>query len=103
MEKGWCAEKAGLRAGDVIIAIGEYQTPTMVRLTRAIRSYDPGDTVEIVVRRGRQELTMTITFDEKPNANAPQDPAEQMPLPQEGDFDEWYEYFRWFFENQEKP
>ena len=103
VEEGWCAEKAGLRAGDVIIAIGEYQTPTMVRLTRAIRSYDPGDTVEIVVRRGQQELTMTITFDEKPNANAPQDPAEQMPLPQEGDFDEWYEYFRWFFENQEKP
>ena len=103
VEEGWCAAKAGLQAGDIIIAIGEYQTPTMAKLTRAIRTYDPGDTVEIVVRRGKQELTMTITFDEKPNANAPQDPAEQIPLPQEGDFDEWYEYFRWFFENQKKP
>ena len=103
VEEGWCAAKAGLQAGDIIIAIGEYQTPTMAKLTRAIRTYDPGDTVEIVVRRGKQELTMTITFDEKPNANAPQDPAEQMPLPQEGDYDEWYEYFRWFFENQKKP
>ena len=103
VEQGWCAEKAGIQAGDVIIAIGEYQTPTMVRLTRAIRSYDPGDTVEIVVRRGKQEITMTITFDEKPNANAPQDPTEQLPLPEEGDYDEWYEYFRWFFENQKRP
>ena len=103
VEQGWCAEKAGLQAGDIIIAIGEYQTPTMVKLTRAIRSYDPGDTVEIVVRRGRQELTMTITFDEKPNANAPQTPAEQMPLPEEGNFEEWFEYFRWFFENQQQP
>ena len=103
VEKGWCAAEAGLQAGDIIIAIGEFETPTMTRLTRAIRTYDPGDTVEIVVRRGRQELTLTITFDEKPNAAAPSDPTEQVPLPQEGDFDEWYEYFRWFFENQEQP
>ena len=102
-EPGWCAAEAGIRAGDIIIAIGEYETPTMARLTRAIRSYDPGDTVEVVVRRGREELTLTITFDEKPNAAAPSDPNEQVPLPQEGNFDEWYEYFRWFFENQETP
>ena len=102
-EPGWCAAEAGIRAGDIIIAIGEYETPTMARLTRAIRSYDPGDTVEIVVRRGREELTLTITFDEKPNAAAPSDPTEQVPLPEEGNFDEWYEYFRWFFENQETP
>jgi len=103
VEKGWCADEAGLRAGDIIISIGEYETPTMTRLTRAIRSYDPGDTVEMVIRRGRQEITLTITFDEKPNSAAPSDPTEQVPLPQEGDFDEWYEYFRWFFENQEQP
>ena len=103
VEKGWCADEAGLQAGDIIISIGEYETPTMTRLTRAIRSYDPGDTVDMVIRRGRQEITLTITFDEKPNAAAPSDPTEQVPLPQEGDFDEWYEYFRWFFENQEQP
>ena len=103
VEKGWCADEAGLQAGDIIISIGEYETPTMTRLTRAIRSYDPGDTVDMVIRRGRQEITLTITFDEKPNAAAPSDPTEQVPLPQEGDFDEWYEYFRWFFENQENP
>ncbi len=103
VEKGWCADEAGLQAGDIIISIGEYETPTMTRLTRAIRSYDPGDTVEMVIRRGRQEITLTITFDEKPNAAAPSDPTEQVPLPQEGDFDEWYEYFRWFFENQGQP
>ena len=103
VEEGWCAAEAGLQAEDIIIKIGEYETPTMARLTRAIRSYDPGDTVEIVIRRGRQELTLTITFDEKPNSAAPSDPTEQIPLPQEGDFEEWYEYFRWFFENQDQP
>ena len=103
VEKGWCAEKAGLQAGDIIISIGEFETPTMTRLTRAVRTYDPGDTVEMVIRRGRQELTLTITFDEKPNSAAPSDPTEPVPLPEEGDYDEWYEYFRWFFENQNKP
>lgn len=103
VEEGWCAAKAGLQAGDIIIAVGEFETPTMTRLTRAIRSYDPGDTVEIKVQRGRETLTMTITFDEKPNANAPTNPTEQIPLPEEGDFDEWYEYFRWFFENEKQP
>lgn len=102
-EAGWCAAEAGIQAGDIIISIGEYETPTMARLTRAIRSYDPGDTVQIVVRRGNEELTLTITFDEKPNAAAPGNPTEQVPLPEEGNFDEWYEYFRWFFENQKKP
>ena len=103
VEKGWCADEAGLRAGDIIVKIGEYETPTMVRLTRAIRTYDPGDTVEMVIRRGNEELTLTITFDEKPNSSAPSQPTEQVPMPAEGDYEEWYEYFRWFYENQERP
>ena len=103
VESGWCAAEAGLQAGDIIVSIGEYETPTMTRLTRAIRTYDPGDTVEMVVRRGRQEITLTITFDEKPNSAAPDQSTEQVPMPEEGDFDEWYEYFRWFYENQDRP
>lgn len=103
VEAGWCADEAGLQAGDIILSIGEFETPTMIKLTRAMRSYNPGDTVEMVVRRGNDEVTLTITFDEKPNAAAPGNPAEQVPLPEEGDYDEWYEYFRWFFENQERP
>ena len=103
VEKGWCADEAGLRAGDIIVKIGDFETPTMTRLTRAMRTYNPGDTVEMVIHRGNEELTLTITFDEKPNGNAPGEPTEQVPLPEEGDFDEWYEYFRWFFENQKQP
>ena len=100
---GLSADNAGIKAGDIILSVGEYETPTMVKLTRAVRNYNPGDTVEVVIRRGNQELTLTLTFGEKPNGETEGESGEQVPLPEEGDYDEWYEYFEWFFENQERP
>jgi S1-C subfamily serine protease len=46
------AEKAGLKADDVITKIGDYEVPDLEAMTTALRSHRPGDTVEIVVRRG---------------------------------------------------
>ncbi len=101
VESGYCAEKAGLQAGDIIIAVGDREISTMNDLTRAMRELDPDDTTTITVLRGGKELTMEITLDERPREGETSEPVEQMPLPEEGDYDEWYEYFKWFFENQE--
>lgn len=46
------AEKAGLRGDDIITRIGSTNTPDLQAMTDALRSHRPGDTVDIVVRRG---------------------------------------------------
>ncbi|HET8625414.1 MAG TPA: M20/M25/M40 family metallo-hydrolase [Gemmatimonadales bacterium] len=56
------AEKAGLRADDVITKIGDYEVPDLEAMTTALRSYKPGDTVEIVVRREGSLVTLTATL-----------------------------------------
>ena len=56
------AEKAGLKADDVITKIGDYEVPDLEAMTTALRSHKPGDTVEIVVRRGTALTTVTATL-----------------------------------------
>jgi hypothetical protein len=52
------AEKAGLRGDDIITRIGTRETPDLQAMTDALRSHRPGDTVEIVVRRGTTLTTL---------------------------------------------
>jgi hypothetical protein len=52
------AEKAGLRGDDIITRIGTTDTPDLQAMTDALRSHRPGDTVEIVVRRGAGVTTL---------------------------------------------
>jgi hypothetical protein len=52
------AEKAGLRGDDIITRIGTMDTPDLQAMTDALRSHRPGETVEIVVRRGAAVTTL---------------------------------------------
>jgi hypothetical protein len=52
------AEKAGLRGDDIITRIGTTDTPDLQAMTEALRSHRPGETVEIVVRRGASLTTL---------------------------------------------
>jgi hypothetical protein len=52
------AEQAGLRGDDIITRIGTRDTPDLQAMTDALRSHRPGDTVEIVVRRGTTLTTL---------------------------------------------
>jgi hypothetical protein len=56
------AEKAGLRGDDIITRIGDTDTPDLQAMTDALRSHRPGDTVEIVVRRGSSLTTLRATL-----------------------------------------
>ena len=100
---GYCAEKAGIQAGDYIVELDGHEVSTMNDLTRILRGLNPGTTTTVVVLRGSNRITLEITLDARPRESGEESPAQQMPLPEDGNFDEWYEYFRWFFENQEKP
>jgi hypothetical protein len=52
------AEKAGLRGDDIITRIGNTETPDLQAMTDALRSHRPGDSVDIVVRRGSAVTTL---------------------------------------------
>ena len=56
------ADKAGLRAGDVITRIGKADVPDLRAMTNALRSFAPGDATEIAVQRGDSTLTLQVTF-----------------------------------------
>ena len=53
------AEHAGLKAGDVITAIGAKIVANLYDMTDALRSHQPGDTVVIIVQRDTVKLQLT--------------------------------------------
>ena len=48
--------------------------------------------------RGGERMTVTVTLDERPQSlsSAGTTPSQEE-MPSEGDYDEWYEYFRRYF------
>jgi serine protease Do len=68
-EPGMCADRAGVRSGDYIIAVGEYDVHSIAELTKALRNFEPGDTTTITVFRGRQVLQLRVVLDAKPAPN----------------------------------
>ena len=54
------ADKAGLKAGDIITSFGGKKISNIYDFTYAIGSYVPGDKVEVLVLRGDEELKFEI-------------------------------------------
>ncbi len=99
---GYCAEKAGILPGDYIIELDGHEITTMNDLTRILRRLDPGTTTSVTVLRDGKKLQLEITLDARPRDTDTDQPAQQVPMPSEGEYEDWYEYFKWFFENEGK-
>ena len=56
------AAKAGLRTGDVIVAVDGQKTPGAEAVIAAVRTHQPGDKVRVTVVRDGARLTMTVTL-----------------------------------------
>jgi len=56
------AEQAGLKAGDVITAVGAKLVANLYDMTDALRSHQAGDTVVIVVNRDGVEQRVTAVL-----------------------------------------
>ena len=98
VEPGYAAQRAGIQAKDIIVALDGQEVTGITTLTRALRSYKAGDTVELTLIRGGERMTVSVTLDERPQSlstGTPTPSPEEMPS--EGDYDEWYEYFRRYF------
>ena len=59
------AARAGIRAGDIITAIGSTTVEGSGDLLGALRRYEPGDTVQLTVVRNGQERRMEVSLDER--------------------------------------
>lgn len=60
------ADRAGIRAGDVMIQLGEAEIGNSDDLVQAIRGYAAGVTVEIVVVRDGQPIAIPVTLGRRP-------------------------------------
>jgi len=57
------AEKAGLQEGDLIIQVGESKVANLEDFDSALRKHKAGDKVPVKVKRGEEEVTVTVTLD----------------------------------------
>lgn len=72
VKEGSAAEKAGIKPGDIITALGGKDTASMESLQIALQHYAPGETQSITIYRmgeqvtsGGQSIELEITFDER--------------------------------------
>ncbi|NAZ87342.1 PDZ domain-containing protein [Kineococcus sp. T90] len=63
VQAGGPGERAGLRPGDVVLAIDERPVTEPAELIVDIRARQPGDTVTLTVRRGGQDLQVPVTLE----------------------------------------
>lgn len=64
---GFCAQKAGLMNGDIILGLGEYEVTCYSDLSRALREFEPGDETTMEIFRAGARMTLSVTFDERPS------------------------------------
>jgi S1-C subfamily serine protease len=63
--EGSAAEKAGVKAGDVLIKLGESRIMTLEDFEGALRKHKPGDKLKVVIRRGieaKEETELEVTL-----------------------------------------
>ena len=62
------AEDAGLRRGDIILALGDQRPGPDGDLRDILANYDPGDTVDLTILRAPDELTISVELGRNPDA-----------------------------------
>jgi serine protease Do len=77
VESGTSAEKAGLKLGDIITKLGDITVTSSETLVLAMRKYSPGDTVDIVVNRSGDALTLTATLGKREAEEQQTSPSER--------------------------
>lgn len=74
------AEHAGLKAGDVITALGDATITRVADVHRALDAYSPGETLAVTILRDRQPSTLQAALDAAAPGSHPQHPLGIAPL-----------------------
>ncbi len=62
---GGPAEKAGLKAGDTMIKFGDRDINNIYDFVYALQDHVPGDVCKVIVKRGSETVTLTLTLGAK--------------------------------------
>jgi C-terminal processing protease CtpA/Prc len=62
VSEGRAAQKAGLKTGDVITALGENKINSVEAYMQALSRYKKGDKTQVSYLRGKEQMTVTIEF-----------------------------------------
>jgi serine protease DegS len=60
------AQHAGLRTGDIIVAVSGSSITNQAQLAGALLSQPPGASVHVTVQRGSGQRTVAVTLGERP-------------------------------------
>jgi hypothetical protein len=61
--KGGPADRAGIKAGDIIVQLGESKVGNLEDFDSALRKHKAGDKVPVVVKRGAEQVKLEVTLD----------------------------------------
>lgn len=62
VSEGKPAQKAGLKAGDIVTALGDHKVNSMEAYMQALGKFKKGQTTVVSVLRGKEELKFEVTF-----------------------------------------
>ena len=65
VEKNSPAEKAGLKAGDIILKVNDVETPSIVKFQHELYKYEIGEKVKITIERDGDEQTLVVKLGTK--------------------------------------
>jgi C-terminal processing protease CtpA/Prc len=65
VSEGGPAQKAGMQAGDIMIKFGDKDIGNIYDFMYAMGKYSPGDSVDVVVKRGEEEVTLHLLLEAK--------------------------------------
>jgi len=59
---GKVAQKVGIKAGDILIKLGDYEITDMQNYMQTLNKFNKGDAAKVKVKRGAEELVFDIVF-----------------------------------------
>jgi aminopeptidase YwaD len=62
VSEGKAAQKAGLKAGDVVIKLGDFNVTSVESYMQTLSKFKKGDATKVKVQRGKEELEFDINF-----------------------------------------
>lgn len=62
VSEGRAAQKAGLKAGDIVLQIGDYKISSMEAYMQTLGKFKKGDKTNVVYQRGKEQFTVEIQF-----------------------------------------
>ena len=62
ISEGKIAQKAGIKAGDIIVQLGDYKFTDVQTYMETLNKFNKGDATKVKVKRGNEELVFDIVF-----------------------------------------